>query len=440
MKRSLLLLGFLPLFWIGCSSAPPPKPKPAAKPAEVNVDANRDFFADSAFSNEFVRVLGASVWQGADIRECLDTSKLIKKGDFESWFSAWSALADRTRSSAGKPLARNHQVSAFHALLRASNYYRAAEHFLHGNPSDSRIASAWKSNHDAFAKAISHLNISITPVKIPYEKKMDLPGYLYRADQKRKPRPLLILQNGWDGEQESLYGLAMEGVKRGYQVLTFDGPGQGSLLREKNIPMRVDWEFVMRPVVDYVLSLKFVDQNAIAYYGLGLGGYLAARGAGYEHRIQALIVNPGIYDGMDGLTKSAPPLSAVIPLLKTDPKEADDLIRAWMAKRTQYRYFIEQGMYVFQAKTPSAFLSQFAEVKMKDAVEMINTPTLVCDSETEAEGSVGQAQLLFDHLKVKRKTLLQFKMNEGGEVTQQEGSFLSSSQKVFDWLDEAFGI
>ena len=421
MKNLVILTAFLGfLFTTSCSTPPPPKPKPVAKAVEVNPDANREFFADASFSYEFIRVLAATAYQGADIRECLDVAKQIKKGDFESWYLAWNALADRTRALASRSFNRDHQVSASEAFLRASTYYRAAGFYLHGNPDDSRIKTLWKSSHDTFLKSLAHSGYSVTPVQIPYET-TSLPGYLYKVDQKRKPRPLLILQTGFDGTQEELYGRAVEGIKRGYNVLTFEGPGQGEVIQIQGLPMRADWEFVIRKVLDFAVALKTTKPDEIALYGIDLGGYLAARGAAYDHRIKALIVNPGIYDAMEGFTK-----------------RFNDQVHAVMAKRTNARWFFEQAMYIFKVKSPSEAMTKYSEFKMKDSIEMINAPTLVCESENEMEGFVGQAQIFFDHLKTK-KTFLKFKMAEGGDAHVQEGSFFTSNQKVFDWLDEIFG-
>jgi hypothetical protein len=36
-------------------------------------------------------------------------------------------------------------------------------------------------------------------------------------------------------------------VRRGYNCLTFDGPGQGAPLREQKLPFRYDWEKVVTP-------------------------------------------------------------------------------------------------------------------------------------------------------------------------------------------------
>lgn len=53
--------------------------------------------------------------------------------------------------------------------------------------------------------------------------------------------------------------------------MTFEGPGQGRVIRKQKIPFRYDWEKVVTPVVDYALSLKQIDSKQIALIGISMG-------------------------------------------------------------------------------------------------------------------------------------------------------------------------
>ena len=92
------------------------------------------------------------------------------------------------------------------------------------------------------------------------------------------PRPTLIAHGGFDSTLEELYASAVApALERGYNCLTFEGPGQGGVIRKQNIPFRYDWEKVVKPVVDYALTrTEEVDPNGIALMGISMGGYLAA--------------------------------------------------------------------------------------------------------------------------------------------------------------------
>lgn len=75
-----------------------------------------------------------------------------------------------------------------------------------------------------------------------------------------RPRKTLIVQTGFDGTAEELYFTrAVFALERGYNVLLFEGPGQGGALREQQLYFRPDWENVVTPVVDYLLARKDVD-------------------------------------------------------------------------------------------------------------------------------------------------------------------------------------
>jgi hypothetical protein len=56
-------------------------------------------------------------------------------------------------------------------------------------------------------------------------------------------RPTIILNNGEDAQNITLYcygGATV--IERGYNALIFEGPGQGSMLFERQVPFRYDWE------------------------------------------------------------------------------------------------------------------------------------------------------------------------------------------------------
>ena len=51
-----------------------------------------------------------------------------------------------------------------------------------------------------------------------------------------------------------------------------DGPGQQSMLFERQVPFRHDWEAVLTPVVDALSQRDDVDEGALLAYGVSQGG------------------------------------------------------------------------------------------------------------------------------------------------------------------------
>ena len=62
------------------------------------------------------------------------------------------------------------------------------------------------------------------------------------------------------------------------------------------VKVRPDWEKVVTPVVDYLLTRRDVDSARIALYGGSFGGYLAPRAAAFEHRLAACIADAALFD------------------------------------------------------------------------------------------------------------------------------------------------
>jgi len=86
-------------------------------------------------------------------------------------------------------------------------------------------------------------------------------------------------------------------VRQGFTVLLPDGPGQGES-RRRRIPARYDYEVAISALVTYLSERPEVDSRRIALIGSSMGGYFAARGAAFEHRLCATVIW-GAYYGID---------------------------------------------------------------------------------------------------------------------------------------------
>jgi hypothetical protein len=238
--------------------------------------AKYPFFPDNVqFWYEAKRAFGASSYGSSEFGEVMATVNRIASGDNDSWHSEWNATAERVFAEAEAQYTSGHRISARDSYLRATTYFRVSEFFLHGNPNDPRIDSAYNKSIQAYKSCCVLYDPPILPVEIPYEDTM-LPGYFHRVDELEIRRPLFVMHSGFDGSAEELHGEgACAGIERGYNVLSFDGPGQYGPIHRERLHFRPDWEKVAAPVVDFALTLPGVDPNKIARMGISLGGYLA---------------------------------------------------------------------------------------------------------------------------------------------------------------------
>jgi hypothetical protein len=235
---------------------------PQAPPQPVG-PPNPLFPDDAEFWYETLRMFGADEYGASSFGEVLAVSRRIKAGDYDSWYDAWNAAGDRLAEEADGQLARGHKVSARNNYLRAANYYRSSEFFLHATPKDPKVVRAYSRQIETYKAAARLFDMPIEPVEIPYEA-TSLPGYFHRVDKSDRLRPLLIMHTGFDGSAEEMHWSgARAAVERGYNVLAFDGPGQSGPLHREDLPFRPDWEKVVTPVVDYALKQKRPSQRVV---------------------------------------------------------------------------------------------------------------------------------------------------------------------------------
>jgi pimeloyl-ACP methyl ester carboxylesterase len=387
------------------------------------------YFDNPEYDGQFLRALDHAPL-GAQIGEAWAIAAQIQAGDATSWYNAWSSYADRLYEIAVKSRAAGHRVSACNAFLRASNYYRTAYIFMFARPVDPRVVGAYDKQTDSFQKAAALFEPPIEILKIPYEN-TTLPGYFIKPDASEAPRKTLLCTGGYDGTCEELFfSIARGALERGHNVLTFDGPGQGGALVMQKLPMRPDWEKVVTPVVDYLLTRRDVDPARIALYGGSFGGYLAPRAAAFEHRLAACIADAALFDPAALSTKMFPPEIASA-LAKNDGAVLEPFFNKLQENTTQ-RFILGRGMWVHGAATPWEYFKMFQAYSLADVARNIQCPTFVGEAENDRRRGGGKE--LYNALQCPKEYVL-FAVNEGAgehcEAAAREVFF----QRMFDWLD-----
>jgi pimeloyl-ACP methyl ester carboxylesterase len=388
-------------------------------------------FKDTQYSFQTLRAISATAGGAADIGECLKTAYRITEGDDESWYREWLVTAEQRRKAADALAAEGRTISARQEYLRAANYYRTAEFFLHSNPGDPRILATWRQGRESFLKAAKLSRAPIIPVEIPFED-TTLPGYRCLVDNGKVKRPLLIIQTGFDGTAEELYyTVAVFALERGYNCLIFEGPGQGRVIREQRIPFRPNWETVITPVVDFALKQEETDPRRIAIMGISFGGYLVPRAMAFEKRVPFCIVNGGVYD-FHRTARLTPELEEMIDSPKGS-EAIDREVYARMEKSPSLRWAVGNGMFTFHARTPSEWFRMTRAYTLRGIADRITCTMLVVDSEDDKD-MPGQSRTLYDALRSPRDYML-FTREEGAEEHCQVGATRISNARILDWLD-----
>lgn len=399
------------------------------------------FPSNQLFDEQANRVLDLGVYGGSTTGEVEAVVAAVGDGGPDAWYAAWTGLADRLVAEGQSSGGRGRNVSAREAWLRASVYYRAAYAPLFGTPVDPRLVDAFHRENAAFLSAAARFDHPFAAVEIPFER-TTLPGYYYRADDSGQPRPTLVCTNGYDSTvNEMHFGHAVASLRRGYDVLLFDGPGQGRALIDQGLTMRPDWETVVSAVLDWLWTQPGVDRDRVALLGWSFGGYLALRGAVGQDRLAAVIADPGLpglWPGFADMFRALPP-GALDHLPEIDPAILDPIMAHIEADPRLRWSVVQRGFWVHGISSLGEYLEVAKEFDVLARAGEIRCHALV--TQAEADGLAAHAHDLYDALvNARSRTLMAFATAEGAGEHTEMGNRPLYHARTFDWLDEVLGL
>jgi hypothetical protein len=396
------------------------------------------FFKDDDFEFMLGLALGATYHRGADVGECLATVARIKDGDPESWYAEWKETADQRSAEAEASASRGHLYSAGAAYLRAATYYDTATFFLDLTGDPDRLRPTWELHRGAWDGFVRSSNGSIEPVAIPFEG-TQLEGFLFRCGpvEVQRPRPLLILTNGSDGPVSAMWLQgAAGGLARGYDCLTFDGPGQGAALWRQELYFRPDWETVVTPVVDFALTLPGIDPERIALLGVSQGGYWVPRAVAFEERIAAAVADPGVVDVKASWDAHLP--KSMEKELEREERDKFNRGMGWGARlKRGAAGTLAFRMRPFGLESAYDVYKELEKYNLDGVAERITCPLLITDPEEE-QFWPGQPTRLYEAVSTpeEKKALVHFSAAEGASSHCEPRALALRDERIFNWLDE----
>lgn len=176
-------------------------------------------------------------------------------------------------------------------FLNAAIYYRSAEFYI--IKEDIEKEDLYKKFIDLFYQVIKDDNIE--RFKVPYNESF-LP--VIKIPSAKNKKGIIVMHGGFDSFIEELYFMMKYLSDFGYEIIAFEGPGQGAALKTYGIPLDIEWEKPTKAVLDYF------NLNDVTLLGLSMGGWYCLRAAAFEPRIKRVIASGHSIDYM----KSMPPL------------------------------------------------------------------------------------------------------------------------------------
>jgi Alpha/beta hydrolase family len=379
------------------------------------------YFDDTPFDGQLQRSVGKADSGMANVGECLAIAEQITPADRGSWYRAWSGFASRLVSRADEAAKGGHRVSARGAYIRAAEYFRQAFFFHRENLNGSELQTAYAASVQAFRSALGYFS---HPARILSGA---VSGYLFAPSHTDGRCPTILHIGGYDGIAEELYASVPAALERGYVVAALDGPGQGAMLYDRRVPMRPDWENVVPAMFDAVTADPEVDPDRVVLVGRSFGGLIAPRGAAGEHRLAAMIVDPGQYDLGTAFTARLGPLMDRVNDPAADP-QFDALLDIPAMKA-----LLEPRMVTHGVTSVRAYCADVLRYTNAATVTRIICPTFVTDNQTD-EVSTGQGKILFDHLTCPKEFRL-FTKAEGAEGHCEGMAPIVFWDAAFNWLD-----
>jgi pimeloyl-ACP methyl ester carboxylesterase len=428
------------------SSATPAAAATSAVPSPL-----QNLFTLSDLDFETLFAFGGTAYGIAEFGELVTAVNQINAAgaSYQTYYETFWALAQRTSTLADAELAAGHRISARSAYLRASNYYDMCLYFILGTTAAAQEASAYAACERCWQAASQLFDVPFEQVRIPYGDSY-LPGYLLKPDNQPVRRPTIILNNGEDGQNVEQYAMGgRDALDRGYNALLFYGPGQGGMLFERKVPFRYDWENVVTPVVDYLRSRPEVDPDRIVLAGSSLGGELVIRAAAFEHRLAAVVSDPGMLSLWVVWENN---FSSLVPLFASGASK-QEINEVWQSKvvpefSATDRYEVaktsegygEQFLTAARAGHVFTDFYDFATTVMKftvaDVASRVTAPTLVTAyaGDTLDIPAAGQGTELYKLLRCP-KQFHTFTAAEGAQFHCGPMAPQTRNQVVYDWID-----
>lgn len=121
-----------------------------------------------------------------------------------------------------------------------------------------------------------------------------------------RPRGTVLVHGGFDSFIEEWIVVLQYLAVSGYEVIGFEGPGQGGALRHHGLRFSHDWEEPTAAVLDHF------GLTGVTLMGISMGGYWCLRAAAFEPRIERVVVVASVLDWLEQLPPRARQLVQVM--------------------------------------------------------------------------------------------------------------------------------
>ena len=197
-----------------------------------------------------------------------------------------------------------------------------------------------------------------------------LPAYHFSNDRSKST---IVIHGGHDSYMEEFFPVILHIREAGYNVICFEGPGQGAALQESGLFLTHEWHKPVGAILDY-----FKLEN-VTLLGISMGGCLALRAAAFEPRIQRVIAYDVFFDWIGTTFEKLKPVAPLLKfLLNSGISGVFNLVLAGiMNKSPLFDWGMHQAMLVLGVSTSYKVFQKSKQYTTRDVSPLVKQDVLL---------------------------------------------------------------
>jgi pimeloyl-ACP methyl ester carboxylesterase len=324
-------------------------------------------------------------------------------------------------------------ASAQGHVLRAGFYFRAADFFMLANDPDRRNArhqflTAMRSVYglDQFGRhEVPYADADATGV---------LPAYRFAPI---RSKGTIVFFGGFDSYIEELTTAFLYLRDAGYEVIAFEGPGQGGALNDAGLHMTPAWHQPVKAVLDHF------KLEHITLVGLSMGGCLVMRAATFEPRVDRVVAYDIYPDALDTTLRQVGTVQRGLlkALLKLRAAPVVNAVAQRAASKSPIaQWGLEEGKHVTGASSPYGYFKRTQAYVTADVSALITQDVLLLAGRDD---HLVPMVHFYDQIKsltnARSVTTRLFTAAESAGSHCQVGNYGLAFRTIVNWLDELQG-
>ena len=314
-------------------------------------------------------------------------------------------------------------------VLRAGFYFRAADFFMRTDDPDRRNARV------QFLTAMQSVYglDRFGPHRVPYVADGTsgiLPAYRFTPSRSKGTS---VFFGGFDSYIEELTQAFLYLHDAGYEVIAFEGPGQGGALNDAGLHMTPAWHQPVKAVLDYF------ELNHVTLAGLSMGGCLVMRAAAFEPRIDRVVAYNIYPDALDTTLRQVGTAQRILlkTLLKLRIASVVNALANRAARRSPIaQWGLDEGMHVTGSASPYGYFQSTKAYVTSDVSALIKQDVLLLAGSEDHLVPMEHFYRQIEMLKNARSmTTRLFTKSDHAQSHCQVGNYGLAFKTIVDWLD-----